>query len=174
MSSRGCQTQWMSVGERTIQRCWWRTGCPAAVMVPGAVACTYDDEPTPAVYPDIELDDDIDDVGTLISGLALGNAAMTAAEDTLRATRITPRNLCHLFDIRNPVIIARMERASPSLNLNVGASARYLSPGATPTHRDPSSARIGCCPTEMTRPSRRQELFDAGVGRRDGRVCGRG
>ncbi|CAI5963338.1 unnamed protein product [Closterium sp. NIES-64] len=167
---------WMSVGERTIQRCWWRTGClPLSWSL--ELSHVHDDEPTPAVYPDIELDDDIDDVGTLISGLALGNAAMTAAEYVAiddgeptsaegaegqppnepesgvdaelwqapttipavyddadpvcrearrtaraacemligyaRANRITPRDLCHLFDIRNPIIIARMERASP-------------------------------------------------------------
>ncbi|CAI5957444.1 unnamed protein product [Closterium sp. NIES-64] len=70
---------WTSVGARTIQRCWWRTGClPLSWSL--ELTHVYDDEPTPAVYPDIELDDDIDDVGMLISGLALGNAAMTAAE----------------------------------------------------------------------------------------------
>ncbi|CAI6000747.1 unnamed protein product [Closterium sp. NIES-64] len=216
---------WMSVGERTIQRCWWRTGClPLSWSL--ELSHVHDDEPTPAVYPDIELDDDIDDVGTLISGLALGNAAMTAAEYVAiddgeptsaegaegqppnepesgvdaelwqapttfpavyddadpvcrearrtaraacemligyaRATRITPRDLCHLFDIRNPIIIARMERASPSFNLNV-APQPVPSPGATPTpetHRP----RGRVLPDWMTRPSRRQELFDAGVG----------
>ncbi|CAI6001411.1 unnamed protein product [Closterium sp. NIES-64] len=149
--------------------------------------------PPPAVYPDIELDDDIDDVGTLISGLALGNAAMTAAEYVAidddeptcaegaagqpttepeaglemligyaRATRITPRDLCHLFDIRNPIVIARMERASPSFNLNV-APQPVPSPGATPTPETPRP-RGRVLPGWMTRPSRRQELFDAGVG----------
>ncbi|CAI5936397.1 unnamed protein product [Closterium sp. NIES-64] len=186
----------------------------------------HDDEPTPAVYSDIELDDDIDDVGTLISGLALGNAAMTAADYVAiddgeptcvegaagqpttepeaglevelwqapttmqavyddadpvcrearrtaraacemligyaRATRITPRDLCHLFDIRNPIIIARMERASPSFNLNV-APQHVPSPGATPTPETPRP-RGRVLPGWMTRPSRRQELLDAGVG----------
>ncbi|CAI5997400.1 unnamed protein product [Closterium sp. NIES-64] len=149
--------------------------------------------PPPAVYPDIELDDDIDDVGTLISGLALGNAAMTAAEYVAidndeptcaegaagqpttepeaglemligyaRATRITPRDLCHLFDIRNPIVIARMERASPSFNLNL-APQPVPSSGATPTPETPRP-RGRVLPGWMTRPSRRQELFDAGVG----------
>ncbi|CAI5481637.1 unnamed protein product [Closterium sp. Yama58-4] len=34
-----------------------------------------------------------------------------------RAVSVTPRDLCHLFDIRNPIIRERMERASPALNL---------------------------------------------------------
>ncbi|CAI5962735.1 unnamed protein product [Closterium sp. NIES-64] len=70
---------WTSVGARTIQRCWWRTGClPLSWSM--ELTHVHDDEPIPAVYPDIELDDDIDDVGTLISGLGLGNGTMTAAE----------------------------------------------------------------------------------------------
>ncbi|CAI5982521.1 unnamed protein product [Closterium sp. NIES-65] len=216
---------WMSVGERTIQRCWWRMGClPLSWSL--ELSHVHDDEPTPAVYPDIELDDDIDDVGTLISGLALRNAAMTAAEYVAiddgeptsaegaagqpanepesgvdaelwqapttipavyddadpvcrearrtaraacemligyaRATRITPRDLCHVFDIRNPIIIARMERASPTFNLNV-APQPVPSPGATPTPETPRP-RGRVLPDWMTRPSRRQELLDAGVG----------
>ncbi|CAI5477342.1 unnamed protein product [Closterium sp. Yama58-4] len=35
-----------------------------------------------------------------------------------RATCITPRDLCTLFDIRNPIINVRMERASSPLDLN--------------------------------------------------------
>ncbi|CAI5929954.1 unnamed protein product [Closterium sp. NIES-64] len=216
---------WTSVGARTIQRCWWRTGC---LQLSWSLELTHvhDDEPSPAVYPDIELDDDIDDVGTLISVLALGNAAMTAVEYVAtddgeptcaegaagqpttepeaglevelwhapttmqsvyddadpvcreawrtarvacemligyaRATRITPRDLCHLFDIRNPIVIARMERASPSFNLNV-APQPVPSTGATPTPETPRP-RGRVLPGWMTRPSRRQELFDAGVG----------
>ncbi|CAI5994123.1 unnamed protein product [Closterium sp. NIES-64] len=70
---------WTSVGARTIQRCWWRTGClPLSWSL--ELPHVHDDEPIPAAYPDIELDDDIDDVGTLINTLDLGNAAMTAAE----------------------------------------------------------------------------------------------
>ncbi|CAI5969192.1 unnamed protein product [Closterium sp. NIES-64] len=186
----------------------------------------HDDEPIPAAYPDIELDDDIDDVGTLINRLALGDAAMTAAEYVAiddaeptcaegtthppvteeemrlevelwqapttmqavyddadpvcrearrtaraaceiligyaRATRITPRDLCALFDIRNPIIIARMERASPGFNLNV-APQPVPSPGATPTPETPRP-RGRVLPDWMTRPSRRQQLLDAGVG----------
>ncbi|CAI5957445.1 unnamed protein product [Closterium sp. NIES-64] len=79
-----------------------------------------------------------------------------------RATRITPRDLCHLFDIRNPIIIARMERVSPSFNLNV-APQPVPSPGATPTPETPrprGRVLLGL----MTRPCRRQELLDAGVG----------
>ncbi|CAI5952685.1 unnamed protein product [Closterium sp. NIES-64] len=79
-----------------------------------------------------------------------------------RATRITPRDLCHLFDIRNPIIIARMERASPLFNLNV-APQPVPSPGATPTPETPRP-RGRVLPGWMTRPSRRQELLDAGVG----------
>ncbi|CAI5964689.1 unnamed protein product [Closterium sp. NIES-65] len=213
---------WTSVDARTIQRCWWRTGClPLSWSL--ELTHVHDDEPTPAVYPDIEPDDDVDDIGTLISWLALGNAAMTTAEyvaiddgeptcaegaarqpmiepeegvlwqapttmqavyddadpvgrearrtaraacETLigygRATRITPRDLCHLFDIRNPIIIVRMERASPSFNLNV-APQPVPSPGATPTPKTPRP-RGHVLPGWMTRPSRRQELLDAGVG----------
>ncbi|CAI5958335.1 unnamed protein product [Closterium sp. NIES-64] len=40
----------------------------------------HDDEPTPSAYPDIELDDEIGDVGTLIPRLRLGHGAMSAAE----------------------------------------------------------------------------------------------
>ncbi|CAI5970789.1 unnamed protein product [Closterium sp. NIES-64] len=216
---------WTSVGARTIQRCWWRTGClPLSWSL--ELPHVHDDEPIPAAYPDIELDDDIDDVGTLINTLDLGNAAMTAAEYVAiddaeptcaegtahppvteeemrsevelwqapttmqavyddadpvcrearrtaraacemligyaRATRITPRDLCALFDIRNPIIIARMERASPGFNLNV-APQPVPSPGATPTPETPRP-RGRVLPDWMTRQSRRQQLLDAGVG----------
>ncbi|CAI5976113.1 unnamed protein product [Closterium sp. NIES-65] len=216
---------WTSVGARTIQRCWWRTGClPLSWSL--ELPHVHDDEPRPALYPDIELDADIDDVGTLISGLGLGNGAMTAAEYVAvddgeptcadraagepttepeaglvvelweapttmqavyddadpvgrearrtaraacemligyaRATRITPRDLCHLFDIRNPIIIARMERASPSFNLNV-APQPVPTPDATPTPETPR-LRGRVLPGWMTQPSRRQQLLDAGVG----------
>ncbi|CAI5988618.1 unnamed protein product [Closterium sp. NIES-65] len=216
---------WTSVGARTIQRCWWGTGClPLSWSV--EMTHVHDDEPTPALYPDIELDEDIDDVRTLISGLALGNAAMTAAEYVAidndeptsaegaaeqpttkpeaglevelwqapttmqavhddadpvgrearrtaraacemligyaRATRITPCDLCHLFDIRNPIIIARMERANPSFNLNV-APQPVPSPSATPTPETPRP-RGRALPGWMTRLSRRRQLLDAGVG----------
>ncbi|CAI5994789.1 unnamed protein product [Closterium sp. NIES-65] len=173
-----------------------------------------------------DLDDDIDDVGTLISELGLGTGAMTAAEYVTiddgeptcaegaagqpttepeagmvvelweapttmqavyddadrvgrearrtaraacemligyaRATCITPRDLCHLFNIRNPIIIARMERASPSFNLNV-APQPVPTPGADPTPETPRP-RGRVLPGWMTQPSRRQQLLDAGVG----------
>ncbi|CAI5990837.1 unnamed protein product [Closterium sp. NIES-64] len=204
--------------------CYWRHNAKGWMTSP--LPHVHDDEPIPAAYPDIELDDDIDDVGTLINTLDLGNAAMTAAEYVAiddaeptcaegtahppvteeemrsevelwqapttmqavyddadpvcrearrtaraacemligyaRATRITPRDLCALFDIRNPIIIARMERASPGFNLNV-APQPVPSPGATPTPETPRP-RGRVLPDWMTRQSRRQQLLDAGVG----------
>ncbi|CAI5977397.1 unnamed protein product [Closterium sp. NIES-65] len=178
--------------------------------------------PTPLAYPDIELDDDIDDVGELIGGLGLGTGAMTAAEyvaidegeptcaeataddadvglvaelwrapttmqavydesDPIgrearrtaraasemligyaRAVSVTPRDLCHLFDIRNPIIRERLERASPALNLNTAPPPR-LSPTVTPPPDTPRP-RGRVLPGWMTQPSRRQQLLDAGVG----------
>ncbi|CAI6005194.1 unnamed protein product [Closterium sp. NIES-64] len=161
----------------------------------------HDNEPTPSAYPDIELDDEIGDVGTLISELGLGHGAMTTAEyiaiddgeptcaehaaDQMttepdagmvveqweapttmqavyedagpmligyaRATRITSRDLCHLFDIRNPIIIARMEWASPPFNLNVAPPAERT-PGATPIPDTPR-LRARVLPGWMTQPS---------------------
>ncbi|CAI5974007.1 unnamed protein product [Closterium sp. NIES-64] len=86
-----------------------------------------------------------------------------------RATCITPRDLCALFDIRNPMIIARMERASQALNLNA-------TPPPAPTHEDTPPAetprrRGRLLPAWMTVPTpdwvaqsaRRQELIDAGA-----------
>ncbi|CAI5983532.1 unnamed protein product [Closterium sp. NIES-65] len=188
---------WTSVGARTIQRCWWRTGClPLSWSL--ELPHVHDDEPIPHFYPDIELDADIDDVGTLISGLGLGNepeaglvvelweapttmqavyddadpvgrearrTARAACEMLIgyaRATRITPRDLCHLFDIRNPIIIARMERVSPSFNLNL-APQPVPTRDATPTPETPR-LRGRVLPGWMTQPSRRQQLLDAGVG----------
>ncbi|CAI5974460.1 unnamed protein product [Closterium sp. NIES-64] len=216
---------WMSIGARTIQRCFWRTGCmPLSWSL--ELTHVYDDEPTPHAYPDIELDDDIDDVGDLIGGLGLGTGAMTAVEyvaidegeptcaeaaagatpddadvglvaelwraptkmqavydesDPIgrearrtaraasemligyaRAVSVTPRDLCHLFDIRNPIIRERMERASPALNLNT-APPRRLSPTVTPPPDTPRP-RGRVLPSWMTQPSRRQQLLDAGVG----------
>ncbi|CAI5947449.1 unnamed protein product [Closterium sp. NIES-64] len=173
---------WMNIPRSTIQRCWWRTGC-----LPRAWAMELPHvEPGvgggPTAGGDIGLDDDVNDVGSLIDRLGLGPNAMPAqkfvgidanqptcaepGEDPLaieprseptaeiweapastqvvyddsnpvtrearrtaraacemligyaRATCIAPRDLCALFDIRNPIIIARMERARPALNLN--------------------------------------------------------
>ncbi|CAI5505264.1 unnamed protein product [Closterium sp. Naga37s-1] len=203
--------EWTSVGARTIQRCWWRMGClPLSWSMD--LTHVHDDEPTPSAYPDI-------------SGMGLGNGAMTAAEYVAiddgeltcaehaaeqtttepetgmvvelweapttmqavyedadpvgrearrtaqaacemligyaRATSITPRDLCHLFDIRYPIIIARMERASPAFNLNVAPLA-VRTPGATPAPDTPRP-RGRVLPGWMTQPSRRQQLLDAGV-----------
>ncbi|CAI7809723.1 unnamed protein product [Closterium sp. NIES-54] len=52
-----------------------------------------------------------------------------------RATGITPRNLCVLFEFRNPIIVDRMERASPAMNLNTTpppAPQPAASPAAAP------------------------------------------
>ncbi|CAI5493569.1 unnamed protein product [Closterium sp. Naga37s-1] len=158
---------WTSVGVRTIQRCWWRTGClPLSWSL--ELPHVHDDEPVPPAYPDIEIDDDIDDAvydDADPVGCEARRTARAACEMLIgyaRATRITPRDLCHLFDIRNPVIIARMERASPSFNLNV-APQPVPTPGATPTPETPRP-RGRVLPGWMTQPSRRQQLLDAGVG----------
>ncbi|CAI5946834.1 unnamed protein product [Closterium sp. NIES-64] len=79
-----------------------------------------------------------------------------------RAVSVTPRDLCHLFDIRNPIIRERMERASPALNLNTAPPPR-LSPTVTPPPDTPRP-RGRVLPGWMTQPSRRQQLLDAGVG----------
>ncbi|CAI5463880.1 unnamed protein product [Closterium sp. Yama58-4] len=209
----------------TSARCFWCTGClPLSWSL--ELTHVHDDEPTPHAYPDIELDDDIDDVGELISGLGLGTGTMTAAEYVAidegeptcadpateptpddanvglvaelwrapttmqavyddsdpvgrearrtaraacemlsgyaRAVSVTPRDLCHLFDIRNPIIIELMERASPALNLNTAPPPR-LSPSATPPPHTPRP-RGRVLPGWMTQPSRRQQLLDGGVG----------
>ncbi|CAI5460528.1 unnamed protein product [Closterium sp. Yama58-4] len=86
-----------------------------------------------------------------------------------RATCITPRDLCALFDIRNPLIIARMERASPALNLNA-APAPVMTHEDTPPAETPRR-RGRVLPAWMTVPTpdwiaqsaRRQELIDAGA-----------
>ncbi|CAI5956565.1 unnamed protein product [Closterium sp. NIES-64] len=67
-----------------------------------------------------------------------------------KATGITPRDLCVLFDIRNPIIRARMERASPPLNLN------QTPPPATPVGSTPPAEtprrRGRVLPAWMTAP----------------------
>ncbi|CAI5977669.1 unnamed protein product [Closterium sp. NIES-64] len=78
-----------------------------------------------------------------------------------RATSITPRELCALFEIRNPIIIERMERASPPLNLNATSIATPR-PSETPDAvRAPPRGRV--LPAWMTAPSPRQALIDAGA-----------
>ncbi|CAI5519332.1 unnamed protein product [Closterium sp. Naga37s-1] len=225
---------WTSIGPRTIQRCWWRTGClPRSWAMELTHVHDGDgdggegerDGTRLDPFPEIDLDEEIGDVGILISRLGLGPSAMPAAEyvaidddqptcaetgeDPLagepgaamvaelweapttmqavyedgdpvsrearrtaraacemligyaRATSITPRDLCHLFDIRNPLIIERMERASPPLNLNV-TPPPAATPGATPTPDTPRP-RGRVLPGWMTQPSRWQQLLDAGV-----------
>ncbi|CAI5976350.1 unnamed protein product [Closterium sp. NIES-64] len=52
-----------------------------------------------------------------------------------RVTCITPRDLCTVFDIRNPIIVARMERANRSLNLNHAPSPAVTHADTPPTPR---------------------------------------
>ncbi|CAI5463158.1 unnamed protein product [Closterium sp. Yama58-4] len=86
-----------------------------------------------------------------------------------RAMCITLCDLCALFDIRNPTIIARMERASPPLDLN-------STPPPAMTHADTPSPetprRRGqvlpawmavSTPDWVAQSARRQELIDAGA-----------
>ncbi|CAI5458812.1 unnamed protein product [Closterium sp. Yama58-4] len=91
-----------------------------------------------------------------------------------RATGITLRNLCALFEIKNPIIVDRMERASPALNLNA-----TLPPGSQATAPADATAtlataastlattsrRCGCVlPAWMYAPApTRQQLIDSGV-----------
>ncbi|CAI5465036.1 unnamed protein product [Closterium sp. Yama58-4] len=89
-----------------------------------------------------------------------------------KATCITPRDLCALFDICNPIIRARMEHASPPINLNMSpppsAAECATPPAETPRRR----GRV--LPAWMTEPTpswvtlaqqaaRRQELIDGGA-----------
>ncbi|CAI5953842.1 unnamed protein product [Closterium sp. NIES-65] len=226
---------WMNIELRTIQRCWWRTGC-----LPRAWAMDLphvgDDAVGAGRAADIGLDEEIGDVGILIDRLGLGSSAMPAAalvaiddnqptcaelgEDPLatepptapsaemweasatmeavyedsnpesrearryaraasemligyaKATSITPRDLCALFDIRNPIIRARMERASPPINLNM-TPPPAMPEGATPQAETPRR-RGRVLPAWMTEPTpswvtltqqaeRRQELIDGDV-----------
>ncbi|CAI6007937.1 unnamed protein product [Closterium sp. NIES-65] len=224
---------WMNIPRSTIQRCWWRTGC-----LPHAWAMELPHvEPgvggSPTAGGDIGLDDDVNDVGSLIDRLGLGPSAMPAqefvaidanqptcaepSEDPLaieprseptaemweapalmqvvyddsnpatrearrtaraacemligyaRATCITPRDMCALFDIRNPIIIAWMERASPALNLNASmptAMSHEDNPTAeTPRRRGRVLPAWVTVPTPdwVAQSARRQELIDAGA-----------
>ncbi|CAI6008994.1 unnamed protein product [Closterium sp. NIES-65] len=65
--------------------------------------------------------------------------ARTASEMLIsyaRATGITSRDLCALFDIRNPIIRSRMERTGPALNLN-STPPPAMPLGATPPAETP-------------------------------------
>ncbi|CAI5528564.1 unnamed protein product [Closterium sp. Naga37s-1] len=232
---------WMNIPVRTIQRCWWRTGCMprswamqlAHVGQDGLAAVGNG---VNAALP-IDLDEDIGDVGLLIARLGLGTSAMPAAafvaldndqptcaepgEDPLalepaagysdasweaptsmqavydddnpesrearryaraasemligyaRATGISPRNLCALFEIRNPIIVDRMERASPPLNLNLNATPPPAPQPAASPAVDPAQAtaqaraprrRGRVLPAWMYAPApTRQQLIDSGV-----------
>ncbi|CAI5474340.1 unnamed protein product [Closterium sp. Yama58-4] len=96
-------------------------------------------------------------------------AACEMLIDYARATCITPRDLCALFDIRNPIIVARMERASPPIDLN-SAPPTALTHADTPQPETPRR-RGRVLPAWMTVPTpdwvaqsaRRQELIDAGA-----------
>ncbi|CAI5503385.1 unnamed protein product [Closterium sp. Naga37s-1] len=200
---------------RTVQRCWWRTGClPNAWEMQLEHVGDAADADEEAVD---ELAEELGDVGALIRRLDLGSSAMPAeefvaidddqptcaepGEDPLateppteatadswdppvpfagvyddldpvsrearrnaraacemligysRAVGIEPRDISNLFDIRNPIIVERLERASPRLDLNEPAEA--------PT---PAPARRGrVLPMWMTRPSRRQELINGSI-----------
>ncbi|CAI7833123.1 unnamed protein product [Closterium sp. NIES-53] len=91
-----------------------------------------------------------------------------------RATDITPRNLCALFEIRNPIIVDRMKRASPAMNLNTTpppapqpaaspAAAPTQAPAATTTATTPRH-RGRVLPAWMYAPATtRQQLIDSGV-----------
>ncbi|CAI5484977.1 unnamed protein product, partial [Closterium sp. Yama58-4] len=174
---------WMNIPPRTIQRCWWRTGCLPRVWAMELAHVGAEAIRDPDTVADIGLDGEVNDVGLLIDRLCLGSSAMAPADfvavddnqpccaepgddplamepraapthDTwappstmqevyddanpascearrtarlatemligyAKATCVTPRDLCALFDIRNPIIRERMERASPPLNLNM-------------------------------------------------------
>ncbi|CAI5518112.1 unnamed protein product [Closterium sp. Naga37s-1] len=95
-----------------------------------------------------------------------------------RATCITLGDLCVLFDIRNPIIIARMERASPPLDLNMTPPPAMTHEGTPPAETPRRRGRV--LPAWMTVPTPdwvaqsafRQELIDAGVCRYE-RLFGR-
>ncbi|CAI7872652.1 unnamed protein product [Closterium sp. NIES-54] len=86
-----------------------------------------------------------------------------------RATCITLWDLCALFDIRNPIIIAIMERASPPLDLNMTPPPAMTQEGTPPAETPRRRGRV--LPAWMTVPTpdwvaqsaRRQELIDAGA-----------
>ncbi|CAI5462924.1 unnamed protein product [Closterium sp. Yama58-4] len=92
------------------------------------------------------------------------------------ATCITPRDLCALFDIRNPIIVARMECASPALDLNNPPPPPPPPPPPAMTHADtppPETPRRRGrvlpawmhvpTPDWVAQTARRQELIDAGA-----------
>ncbi|CAI5467715.1 unnamed protein product [Closterium sp. Yama58-4] len=220
---------WMNVGARTIQRTWWCTGCLPlawAMSMPHVDHAAANGSNGGNAGTDIDLDEEIGDVGVLIDRLALGPSAMPAAEffaidehkptcaepgedplsheptianaadtweapstmqevyedDNLatrearrtaraasemlisyaRAICISPRDLWALFDIRNPIIVSRMERASSLSSLN---NPPPPAPVPAATAGAATTARRGrVLPAWMTQPpSTREQLMEGGV-----------
>ncbi|CAI5520877.1 unnamed protein product [Closterium sp. Naga37s-1] len=114
---------WMNILVRTIQRCWWHTGCmPRSWAMHLAHVGLDGGNGVNAALP-IDLDEDIGDEApsTDPESSEARRYARAASEMLIsyaRATGITPRNLSALFEIKNPIIVDHMERASSALNLN--------------------------------------------------------
>ncbi|CAI5995367.1 unnamed protein product [Closterium sp. NIES-65] len=205
---------WMNVGARTVQLCWWNTGClpNAWEMQLEYVYARHNEAPEEA---DESREDELQGVGRLITGLSLGCAAIAAeeyvaADDSLptcdmggpdplssepaehptreewefplpaaaafdgdmnsrdsrrtaraacemligyaRSINVAPRDLTVLFDIRNPAVRERLERASPVLNLNEQPFTASSTPG-----------RGRVLPPSITGTSRLSELVAGGV-----------
>ncbi|CAI7844578.1 unnamed protein product [Closterium sp. NIES-53] len=205
---------WMNVGARTVQLCWWNTGClpNAWEMQLEYVYARHNEAPEEA---DESREGELQGVGRLITGLSLGCAAIAAeeyvaADDSLptcdmggpdplssepaepptreewefplpaaaafdgdmnsrdsrrtaraacemligyaRSINVAPRDLTVLFDIRNPAVRERLERASPVLNLNEQPFTASSTPG-----------RGRVLPPSITGTSRLSELVAGGV-----------
>ncbi|CAI5971666.1 unnamed protein product [Closterium sp. NIES-65] len=74
---------WMNIPVKTIQRCWWRTGCMPRSWAMDLAQVGLDGlapvgNGVNAALP-IDLDEDIGDVGIMIGRLGLGPSAMPAA-----------------------------------------------------------------------------------------------
>ncbi|CAI5978153.1 unnamed protein product [Closterium sp. NIES-65] len=87
----------------------------------------------------------------------------------VRATCISPRDLCALFDARNPIVVARMERASPALDHN-NAPPPAVTHADTPSPETPRRrGRVLPAwmhvptPDRVAQTARHQELIDAGA-----------
>ncbi|CAI5941477.1 unnamed protein product [Closterium sp. NIES-64] len=87
----------------------------------------------------------------------------------VRATCISPRDLYALFDIRNPIVVARMERASPALDHN-NAPPPAVTHADTPSPETPRRrGRVLPAwmhvptPDRVAQTARHQELIDAGA-----------
>ncbi|CAI5484236.1 unnamed protein product [Closterium sp. Yama58-4] len=185
---------WMNIERHTIQWCWWRTEClpnawamelehvgnggngagnieleeadPLATEPPSASAAEMWEAPASmqAVYDDGNP--------ACREARRYARAAGEMLIGYARATDITPRDLCALFDICNPIIRARMERASSALNLK-STPPPAMPLGATPQAENPRR-RGRVLPAWTTEPTpewvtlalqaaRRQQLIDAGA-----------